>query len=147
MLDKTSKLRKTVSIKRPTSFRQYLDDRVSGRARIEKNNQQKKKINRRFQVGDISLLLVWDWDLMASTRVPIRLIVFLAFLALPCSLWFREVRQLTLKENSSLPLLSSVLFTVKEQSSHRIKAPVLRSTKHGVLVLQLPETPPSKINC
>ena len=147
MLDKTSKLRKTVSIKRPTSFRQYLDDRVSGRARIEKNNQQKKKINRRFQVGDISLLLVWDWDLMASTRVPIRLIVFLAFLALPCSLWFREVRHLTLKENSSLPFLSSVLFTVKEQRSHRIKAPVLRSTKHGVLVLRLPETTPSKINC
>ena len=147
MLDKTSKLRKTVSIKRPTSFRQYLDDRVSGRARIEKNNQQKKKIHRRFQVGDISLLLVWDWDLMASTRVPIRLIVFLAFLALPCSLWFREVRHLTLKEHSSLPFLSSVLFTVKEQSSRRIKAPVLRSTKHGVLVLQLPETAPSKINC
>ena len=147
MPDKTSKLRKTVSIKRPTSFRQYLDDRVSGRARIEKNNQQKKKIHRRFQVGDISLLLVWDWDLMASTRVPIRLIVFLDFLALPCSLWFREVRHLTLKEHSSLPFLSSVLFTVKEQSCHRIKAPVLRSTKHGVLVLQLPETTPSKINC
>ena len=147
MLDKTSKLRKTVSIQRPTSFRQYLDDRVSGRARIEKNNQQKKKIHRRFQVGDISLLLVWDWDLMASTRVPIRLIVVLAFLALPCSLWFREVRHLTLKEHSSLPFLSSVLFTIKEQRSHRIKAPALRSTKHGVLVLRLPETPPSKINC
>ena len=139
MLDKTSKLRKTVSIKRPTSFRQYLDDRVSGRARIEKINQHKKKIHRRFQVGDISLLLVWDWDLMASTRVPIRLIVFLDFLALPCSLWFREVRHLTLKEHSSLPFLTSVLFTVKEHRSHRIKAPVLRSTKHGVLVLRLPE--------
>ena len=43
MLDKTSKLRKTVSIKRPISFRQYVDNRVSGRARIEKNNKQKKK--------------------------------------------------------------------------------------------------------
>ena len=126
-LDKTSTLRKTVSIKRPISLRQYLDNRVSGRTRIEKKINR-KKIHRRFQVGDICLLLVWDWDLMASTRVPISVIVFLAFLALPCSLWFGEVRHLTLKEHSSLPFLTSVLFTVKEQRTHRIKAPVLRST-------------------
>ena len=41
------------TIKRPISF--DLDNRVSGRARIEKKNQQKKKIHCRSQVGDISL--------------------------------------------------------------------------------------------
>ena len=50
MLDK---LRKTVLIKRPILF--DLDNTVSGRAPIEKKNQQKKKIHCRSQVRDISL--------------------------------------------------------------------------------------------
>ena len=50
-----------------------------------------------------------------------------------------HVKTICTKVNNQVNVISR--FRKKEQRSHRIKASVLRSTKHGVLVLRLPETP------
>ena len=77
---------------------------------------------------------------MAAVRVAVGLLLILILLAFTSRLLKTEVLQQQVKGLNSLAALSFEHRTIKERRVHRIKMSLVKSTKHGVVVIQLPET-------
>lgn len=77
---------------------------------------------------------------MAGERVPVRLSIVFCFLA--ATSCFKTV--VTLEEHTKnltkVTTTAGEHQTLKVQRIHRIKTPLVKFTKHGFVVLQLPES-------
>ena len=77
---------------------------------------------------------------MAATRTTIRLLSFFTCLACLAEFRITNLRYRQTKDTGSLCVLAYRQKLVKFRRQHRIKLAVQRSTKHGPVVLCLPET-------
>ena len=77
---------------------------------------------------------------MAAIRTSIRLLSYLTFLARLVEFRTTNLRSRQTKDTGSLCVLAYRQKLVKFRRQHRIKLAVQRSTKHGPVVLCLPET-------
>ena len=87
-----------------------------------------------------NLWLDWDWDLMADTRSTIKFFSFLTLLACLAEFKSTNLTYNSSKDTCSLAIPSYRWDLVKIRRKHRFKLAVKKSSKHGPVVLCLPET-------
>ena len=77
---------------------------------------------------------------MAGERVPVRLSIFFCFLAVTSCFKIATALKEHTKNLTKVTTFAGEHRSLKVQRIHRIKTPLVKFTKHGFVVLQLPES-------